>query len=295
MTGSSNDATRIAAHASSPRVAALTLYPLKSAAGIEVDSMALDDRGAVGDRRWLLVDPAGEAITARETPRMLTIQPQYASDDRNAALALHAPRLPVCVVPVPDAAAPQREVVIWGDVVSALDAGDEVAAWCSDAIGRAARLVRLDDVAARPLKPKYAGPLPHAERRVAFTDGAPLMLLGLASIAHLEERLSARGEPQRMDRRRFRANVWLSGTAAHEEDRWRRIAVGDVALGVGSLCVRCVLTTVDPDTQKKGLEPLREFATYRRVDDGVAFGVNATHAEPGTLRVGDMVQIHETR
>jgi len=279
----------------SARVAALTVYPLKSAAGIEVEELPLDDRGARGDRRWLLVDPAGDAITARDTPRLLTVQPQFATADRDGAIALQAPHLPGLVVPVPDAAAPQRDVVIWGDVVSALDAGDEVAAWCSDAIGRAARLVRLDDGAARPLKSKYAGPLPHATRRVAFTDGAPLMLLGLASIAHLEERLRAHGEAQHMDRRRFRANVWLSGIAAHEEDRWRRIAVGDVALGVGSLCVRCVLTTVDPDTQQKGLEPLREFASYRRVPDGVAFGVNATHVQPGTLRVWDAVQIHETR
>ncbi len=279
----------------SARVAALTLYPLKSAAGIEVETATLDDRGAVGDRRWLLVDPAGDAITARETPRLLTLQPQFATDDRDGALALQAPRLPVCVVPLPDASAPQRDVVIWGDVVTALDAGDDVAEWCSDAIGRAARLVRLDDGAARPLKPKYAGPLPHANRRVAFTDGAPLMMLGLASIAYLEERLRTRGMALPMDRRRFRANVWLEHSAPHEEDHWRRITIGNLDLGVGSLCTRCVLTTVDPDTQEKGAEPLREFAAYRRVQDGVAFGVNVTHAGAGTLRVGDDVHIHETR
>ena len=279
----------------SARVAALTLYPIKSTAGMEVDAITLDDRGAIGDRRWLLVDPAGEAITARETPRLLAVKPQFATSDRNGPLALHAPALPACVVPVPDASAPQRDVVIWGDVVTALDAGDDVAAWCSDAIGRAARLVRLDDGAARPLKPKYAGPLPHANRRVAFTDGAPLMMLGLASIVHLEERLRAGGQPLHMDRRRFRANVWLEHTAPHEEDQWRRLSIGGVDLGVGSLCTRCVLTTVDPDTQARGPEPLREFAAYRRVPDGVAFGVNMTHAGVGTLHVGDAVQIHEAR
>ncbi|MFN9309823.1 MOSC N-terminal beta barrel domain-containing protein, partial [Gemmatimonas sp.] len=51
---------------STPRVAGLTVYPLKSAAGIAVEQMPLDDRGAVGDRRWLLVDGGGQAITARE-------------------------------------------------------------------------------------------------------------------------------------------------------------------------------------------------------------------------------------
>ena len=57
--------------AATARVAALYVHPLKSAAGIRVDELRLDERGAVGDRRWVLVDPHGDMITARETHCLL--------------------------------------------------------------------------------------------------------------------------------------------------------------------------------------------------------------------------------
>jgi uncharacterized protein YcbX len=73
------------------------------------------------------------------------------------------------------------------------------------------------------------------------------------------------------------------------------VQVGEVALGLGSLCTRCVLTTIDPTSLVQGVEPLRSFASYRRTNDGVVFGVNATHAAPGTLQTGDLVKVLEMR
>ena len=73
-----------------PRIAALTVYPLKSAAGIAVTSLPLDARGAVGDRRWLLVDGEGQAITARTCHALLRIVPRFAGVDRDGALLLDA-------------------------------------------------------------------------------------------------------------------------------------------------------------------------------------------------------------
>jgi uncharacterized protein YcbX len=276
---------------SAARVAGLTVYPLKSAAGIRVKELPLDDRGAIGDRRWLLVDGEGQAITARTDHRLLHITPRFATANRDGALLLDAPRLSTLTAVVPGADALARPVFVWGDAVVALDAGDEAAAWCSDAIGRACRLVRLDDESSRPLRPKYAGPLPHHDRRVAFSDGAPLLVLSLASIAALNAKLREQGEPDPLDARRFRANIWLDGVAPHEEDSWGAIQVGSVTLGMGSLCVRCVLTTVDPDTLDAGTQPLRAFAEYRRTPDGVVFGVNATHAGEGMIAVGDGVVV----
>jgi uncharacterized protein YcbX len=271
------------------------VYPLKSAAGIEVASLPLDDCGAVGDRRWLLVDGAGQAITARECHALLRIVPRFASDDRDGAVLLDAPGMPTFTAVRPGADALERVVEVWGDPVPADDVGDEAAEWCSMVLGRACRLVHLGDRARRPLKPKYAGPLEHAGRHVAFTDGAPLLLLGLSSVDALNARLASQGHGEHLDRRRFRANVWLDGLAPHEEDTWRHVRVGDVPLGVGSWCTRCVLTTVDPDSQVQGVEPLRAFAQYRRTEDGVVFGVNATHEAPGTLHVADAVEVLATR
>jgi uncharacterized protein YcbX len=284
-------------------VAGLFVHPIKSAAAIAVDELTLDDRGAVGDRRWLVIDADGLAITARTTPRLALVRQRFAGaaatpgdgTRRNAdgALQLDALGHSPLIVPVPHGGAGRR-VTIWDDSLSALDAGDEAAAWLSSAIGRSCRLVRIDEAAARPLQAKYAGPLSNTGRRVAFSDGAPLLLLGQASVDALSERLVEQGG-EAMSVARFRPNVLLTTTRPHEEDTWWTIRVGDVELGVGSACSRCVMITIDPLSGEKGIEPTRTLATYRRQDGDVVFGMNATHARPGVLRVGDAVSVHALR
>ncbi len=280
----------------SAQVAALFVHPIKSAAAIAVEEMALDDRGAVGDRRWLVVDDSGLQITARDTPVLALVRPAFADAEPSSiprnpdgALWVEAPRLTRLRVAVPLESTATMAVRVWNDVIDAHDAGDEAAAWMSEAIQRRCRLVRLAESARRPLASKYAGPLANAGRRVAFTDGAPLLLLGQGSVDALNARLVEQGgEP--MSVARFRPNVLLSHTAPHEEDSWRSIRIGTVDFGVGKPCERCVMITVDPQTAEKGPEPLRTLATYRRQDGLVMFGMNATHASPGVLRIGDAVQ-----
>ena len=279
------------APASGARVSALWVYPLKSAAGIAVDTLELDALGAAGDRRWMLVDAAGEAVTARTHPALVRIQPAFASADRAGALVLAAPGMAPLLVPVP-AEGPGRAARVWDDAVPVHDAGDEAAAWCGAAVGAPVRLVRLDAHAERPLRAKYAGPVAWAGRHVPLSDGAPLLLLGEASVAALQARLAAAGRPpQEGQPRRFRANILVAGTAPHEEDQWRAVQVGAVWLGVGTPCPRCVFTTVDPDSAATGVEPLRTLAGYRTAGGAVMFGMNATHAAPGVICVGDAVRV----
>lgn len=283
------------------RVAALFVHPIKSAGAIAVDSLALDDRGAVGDRRWLVVDADGMQITARETPALALVRPLFAEADEDpgarrnedGALWLTAQGLPRLRVDLPVTRL-VRPVQVWSDVVDAHDAGDDVADWLTAAIGRPCRLVRLADHARRPLRAKYAGYLPTHERRVAFSDGAPLLILGQASIDALSARLVERGDHP-VDVARFRPNILLSYTTAHEEDEWTRIRIGGVRVAIGAPCERCVMTTVDPITGEKGLEPLRTLATYRRQNGAVMFGMNATHAAEGTIHVGDRITREESR
>jgi len=279
------------------RVSALYVHPLKSAAGIRVEDIRLDERGAVGDRRWILVDEHGDMITARETHRLVLIHPSFLTDDRNGGIRLTAPGLVPLEVPLDSVnrAAPTRTVRVWDDEVAAHDAGDIAAAWCTAAVGRTCRLLRLADADRRPLAPRFAGSIDPQSRYVAMSDGAPLLLLGMASIDALNARLLESGHADVMDPRRFRANVLVTGTRSHDEDTWRDIRIGDVSLSVGSACTRCVLTTVDPDSAESGHEPLRTFAQYRRADGGVIFGMNTTHREPGVIRVGDAVHVVSLR
>ena len=46
----------------------LTVYPVKSLAGVAVDSLTLDDFGPAGDRRWMIVDSGHQFVTQRANP-----------------------------------------------------------------------------------------------------------------------------------------------------------------------------------------------------------------------------------
>jgi uncharacterized protein YcbX len=75
--------------------------------------------------------------------------------------------------------------------------------------------VYLPDTVARPVEAPHNKP----EWRVSLADGYPLLLATQASLDLLNERLRV---PVGIER--FRPNLVISGTAAHEEDNWRTFA-----------------------------------------------------------------------
>ena len=50
-------------------------FPVKSCRGESVMSAVVEPWGLAGDRRWMLVDEAGEVITAREANQLVLIHP----------------------------------------------------------------------------------------------------------------------------------------------------------------------------------------------------------------------------
>lgn len=277
------------------RITDLFVHPLKGAAPMRVHRMRLDALGAVGDRRWVLVDAHGSAITPRDIPALAqlvaTLPVRDGAIERDAPLTLETPGLNAIVVPPAAPSAALHAVRVWDDVVQLADAGEAAAEWVSRAIDVPCRLMHWTDASRRPLAAKYAGVLPNGERHVTITDGAPLLLLGSASLDALNVRLAAAGHAT-LPVERFRPNIVLATTAPHEEDTWERIRLGTVDIGVGSPCPRCVVTTIDPHTLVQGVEPLRTLAQYRRGDGGgVMFGMNVTHAAAGELVVGDAVDV----
>ena len=53
----------------------LFLYPIKSCRGIPVDQWDVDEFGLRYDRRFMLVDQAGEFMTQRDHPRLALVSP----------------------------------------------------------------------------------------------------------------------------------------------------------------------------------------------------------------------------
>ncbi len=282
-------------HQGTPTVAALFVHPLKGAARVAVQAMPLDALGAIGDRRWGLSDHNGVMITPRVATALARVRASLPMRDgavlSDGPLTLEAEGLDSVTIAHADEGAPLRTVQCWDDAVAMADAGDLAAAWCSEAIAMSCRLMHLAPQSHRPLNPRFTGPLDASTRAVSVTDGAPLLLLSQGSIDELNARLQRLGEQSLADER-FRPNILIAGTNAHDEDSWSHIRIGDVEIGVGSQCVRCVVTTINPHTLERGVEPLRTLASYRRGDDGgVVFGMNATHRAPGIIRLHETIDV----
>jgi uncharacterized protein YcbX len=268
-----------------PTLTSLTIYPLKSSAGLPLTHATVEPLGIQHDRRWLAVHPDGSFMTGRELPALVRVR----AVPGPSGLRLSAPGMPDLEVPVPPvASAPRLDVTVWKDTCSAARANGDADRWLSEYLGQPTLLVHMDERTQRPVDPKYARP----EDRVAFPDGYPLLLISEASLADLNQRLAS---PVPMTR--FRPNLVVNGCGAFAEDGWKRLRIGTVELEVVKPCARCVFTTVDPETAKAdpAQEPLRTLTTYRRIlpGKGVMFGQNVLIRRPGELRVGDAVEVLE--
>jgi hypothetical protein len=261
----------------------LYTYPIKSCAAVAHERLALEARGPLWDRRWMVVDGNGLFITQRELPRLALVQPNVEAD----MLRLSAPgRNDICLS-LHGARGTIQRVVVWRDTCDAWDEGDEVANWLSDYLNVDVRLVRMADGFQRMVDPNYARTPAHT----GFSDGFPVLIAAEASLAELNRRLTEHGKaPVPMSR--FRPNVVVAGCEAFAEDSWKTVQIGAVTLDVVKPCARCATTTVDQTsgTIPDSTEPLATLNTFRKQAGKVMFAQNAIHRAPGVLSVGDGVE-----
>ena len=95
-----------------------------------------------------------------------------------------------------------------------------------------------------------------------------------------------------VDRRRFRANVYLDGVEGLAEREWvgRELRLGDAVLGVRQVRGRCVMTTFDPDTLEQDIGVLQKI--YFELDGRTALDCHVIR--PGRVRVGDEVLLGDS-
>lgn len=263
------------------RIAGLSVYPVKSLRGFDVEQATLCSWGLEGDRLWAVVDPDGRVLTQRVLPHMACIRP----DRVPGGLRLAADGCPPCAVPIPAPGSATIRVQIWGDAVDAVDAGDEAAGWLSRALGAPARLVYLDKPeSARPVDPAYA----RRGDTVSLADGFPVLACTTASLADLNAHMA----PNRVGMDRFRTNMVIETAAPWLEERWTQIGCGDVILDVAKACTRCAVIGVDQasGTRVRATDPLKPLLALRADARGrPIFGRNLVPRGLGTLRVGDAV------
>ncbi len=255
----------------------ITIYPVKSLAGLHLDETALDRFGPAGDRRWLVTDSAGRFLTQREHPGMALIE--TAVEGETLTLRRGGDTI---AIPVPSGGARERLVRVWEDHARARDAGDEAADWLSGRLGSDCRLFYMPEDSVRLVDGLYA----RNGESVSFADGFPVLLVSRASLDDLNRRL-----PLPVPMNRFRPNLVISGCRPFAEDDWQRIRIGDMEFDVAKPCSRCAIPSIIQETGERDPHLNRTLAAYRRFNGKIYFGQNLLYQKGGRLSLGDKVEV----
>jgi len=251
--------------------------------GTDLASCEAVTRGLVNDRRWAVMHPDGRIATRREVPNLALLS--AVPTDYGVSISYAGQRLDV---KRPTEVA--RNVTLFSDTIeNVLDAGNFASHFLSSALEQEVCLVYFPEEAKRPLEEGFAP----ANHHTAFADGYPLLITTTASLQELNAELETP-----VDMRRFRPNIVIDGALEPwAEDQWRRVRIGSTILRIVKPCSRCVMVLQDPVTGEKvnAYEPLR---TLRRIHQSaygkVIFGQNAVVETPGSMVMGDSVEILET-
>jgi uncharacterized protein YcbX len=250
-------------------VAWISQCPVKGLALRQLDDCELTEGGIAGDREFFLVDENDLLVNAKGLGCLQQVVPRYDHESDTLTLAF------------PDGTTVSQSVGLdgslvarfWGDTMDVRVVDGPWSEALSDYCGRDLRLVRA--------------PAPATDRR---RSGAAT-LLGTGSLRSLARALGV----DEVDERRFRMNFGVDGLGEHQEDAWigRRIRLGDAIVIPHGHVGRCAVTTQNPDSGAPDLDTLRALAAYRggvETTEPLPFGVYAAVAQPGRVRVGDVVE-----
>eukprot|EP00929_Paragymnodinium_shiwhaense_P050260 TRINITY_DN25315_c0_g1_i1.p1 TRINITY_DN25315_c0_g1~~TRINITY_DN25315_c0_g1_i1.p1 ORF type:complete len:385 (+),score=78.94 TRINITY_DN25315_c0_g1_i1:145-1299(+) len=281
------------------RVARLFVYPLKSAAGIEVQECRVDINGFPRDREWMIVhfpkgEEEGQMVTIRECPKLACVQPSFNGGGNEALgefdgdLVLTVPdtKESIVVREPPNAAIVKAQ--LWRHHTDGVDQGDEVSAFLTAYLRRngykgttPVRLLRAP-MAKRVMveDPKYTeivADWPNQQSMVTkWADWSPFTLTSVQTLSWVEKEMH---NQMKMMPQRFRVNIVVDTMAEgldadvkgsnveplsdrpFQEDAWNEFSVGSVSCKFCKKTGRCTVTTVDPCTGERDakMEPLRSL------------------------------------
>ena len=261
------------------KISELFVYPVKSLAGVSVDSMTLLKSGPEFDRAWMVTDPSGNMMTQREHPQMSLIQTEI----KDGQLLLSTFGMDDWTVPGDQNDLDVVRTNVWGDSIKAEILDAQTNDWLSQAIGESCQLIRFAEDEKRACDPDLSFRGDHT----FFADAFPLLILSQASLDHLNSKLE---NPVGMNR--FRPNIVVSGCNAHDEDHWQNMHIHDTRIRIVDACARCSVPTVDPEMGVlSGPEPIHTLSSYRERDGEVFFGMNGIPDNQVQIQLGDTVTI----
>jgi len=253
-------------------VDSLWRYPVKSMRGEEMDEVFASFSGIYGDRLFAFESSASPKgfpyLTAREQTRLLQYRPHFRNPDKAAR--------PINLTEAESMGANP----VWADP-------SELMVDVETPDGRTVPIndPALIDMLRADIDQKHQLTLMRSER--AMTDCRPVSIFSLQSARQLAEET---GVP--MDKRRFRANIYLDLESANgfaeNEFVGRSLRIGPkVVVTILERDPRCMMITLDPDTGEKTPAILKKVA---QAHEGMA-GVYGAVLVEGLLHKGDPVEV----
>ena len=292
------------------KVAQLWRFPVKSMQGESVDSIVIDERGVVGDRRWALVDESDGKVVSAKNPRkwktLLEVSAAFVDEPTADSTA------PPVVVTLPDGTAVRTDV-----------AGDDASDVLSRYLGRDVRLTTEVPPSPKfeetwPAEVEGLGPenlivasrigmdgddsVSNLDLATAaagtFFDLARLHLLTTSTLAALQAAHTASSGD--FDVRRYRPNVLVEGAdEGFAENEWlgRTVSLGGggAAMQVSIPTMRCIMTTMAQPGLARDVSLLQTISRENRREifggQWACCGVYGDVAGGGEVRVGDEVSV----
>ncbi|MBJ7220575.1 MULTISPECIES: YcbX family protein [unclassified Brenneria] len=259
-------------------VTRLYIHPVKSMRGLQLSHALASPGGLAHDRTFMVTEPDGTFITARQYPQMVRFTPALLAD----GVFISAPDGQTASVRFTDFINTPQPTEVWGNHFTSLIAPDSVNQWLSRYFQRPVQLRWVGNAPSRRVKRRPDVPL-------SFADGYPFLLINDASFQALRQRC-----PAGIRLEQFRPNLVVAGAAAFAEDSWQTLRIGEVIFDVVKPCSRCVLTTVSIERGIKHptAEPLATLQSFRTAENGdVDFGQNLIARNSGIIRVGDALEV----
>lgn len=251
----------------------LVVYPIKGLGGIEVSSAMALERGFEHDRRYMLVDKDGLFLSQRTIKEMAMFKCQINGNYLDISYLGENLRLDLSQedgLPL--------DAKVWNHEVNAIEVSQIAHEWFSDLLKKDCKLVKMNKETRRK-KSLIKAP---QSTQLSFADGYPYLVLGTASLEHLNTKLET---PIPMDR--FRANIIVESKYEHQEDEVDKFTLSGHKFRMIKACARCQVISIDQDTGVASKEPLKTLAKYRKKGNKIYFGMNAVCLEEGIVVVGD--------
>ena len=256
------------------KVDSLWRYPVKSMRGEELDEAFASYSGIYGDRVFAFRSSANHKgfpyFTAREQRKLLQYRPRFRYPDKATR--------PINLIEAESRNA-NPLVADLTELVVDVETPDGKTVTINDPT--LIEMLRAD------VDQKHQVTLMQSQR--AMTDCRPVSVFSLQSAQQLAEETGTR-----VDKRRFRANVYVDLTSANgfaeNELVGRSVKIGPkVVISILERDARCVIITLDPDTGEQTPAILKKVA---QAHDGMA-GVYGAVLVEGLMHKGDPVELLE--